>query len=175
MYQGTAFPHKNLPKLVEAFDIVHERYPKLNLVMVGPKEKHYIELEAETKQHPSGAHIIFAGFLPDAESKWTFEHARLYITPTLMEGIGLTPLEAMASGVPVISSNASVMPEIYGEGALYCDPHDANDIANKICMVLEDEKLRKELIDGGARQLKKYSWTKMAAETLAIYKEMLRK
>jgi glycosyltransferase involved in cell wall biosynthesis len=173
MYQGTAFPHKNLRKLVEAFDIVHEHYPKLNLVMVGKTEKHYIEIEDEAKKHPSGAHIIFTGFLPDPESKWTFEHARLYVTPTLMEGIGLTPLEAMASGAPVISSDASVMPEIYGPGALYCDGQDPQDIADKILQVLGDEKLRQDLIARGAKQVKKYSWDKMAKETLSVYNSTL--
>jgi len=174
MYQGTAFPHKNLPKLIEAFDIVHQSFPKLNLVLVGPYEKHYMELEAEAKKHPSAPHIIFARFLPDQESKWTFEHAKLYVTPTLMEGIGLTPLEAMASGTPVISSNASVMPEIYGEGAFYCDARNPQDIADKIATVLTDEKLRQDLIKRGARQVKKYSWDKMAKETLAIYQSMLK-
>lgn len=174
MYQGTAFPHKNLPMLLRAFDLVHERYPKLNLVLVGKPEKHYASLQEAARRHPSAEHIIFAGFLPDAESRWTFEHARLYVTPTLMEGIGLTPLEAMDSGTPVVSSSASVMPEIYGEGALYCDPHNAKDIADKICMILDDDKLRKELIARGSAQVKKYSWDKMAQETLDIYKSLLK-
>ncbi len=173
MYQGTAFPHKNLPKLIEAFDIVHTKHPKLNLVLVGKPEKHYLGLEKATKKHPSASHIIFAGFLPDAESEWTFEHAKLYVTPTLMEGVGLTPLEAMASGTPVVSSDASVMPEIYGEGALYCDAKNSKDIAAKILQVLDDEKLRNKLIAAGEKQLKKYSWHKMAEETLTVYKSSL--
>jgi glycosyltransferase involved in cell wall biosynthesis len=174
MYQGTAFPHKNLPKLIEAFDIVHEQFPKLNLVMVGKTEKHYLELQEDVKRQPSAKNIIFTGFLPDPESKWTFQHAQLYVTPTLIEGAGLTPLEAMANGAPVISSNTSVMPELYGKGALYCDPHDAKDIADKICLVLRDEKLRKALIAQGAAQVKKYSWEKMAKETLAVYNSLLK-
>jgi glycosyltransferase involved in cell wall biosynthesis len=173
MYQGTAFPHKNLTKLIEAFDIVHEHYPKLNLVLVGKTEKHYVELAEEAKKHASSANIIFAGFLPDPQSKWTFEHAKLYVTPSLMEGAGLTPLEAMASGTPVVSSNASMMPEFYGQGALYCNPYDAQDIAAKISMVLDDAQLRKDLIAKGAQQVKKYSWAKMAQETLAVYQDLL--
>jgi glycosyltransferase involved in cell wall biosynthesis len=174
MYQGTAFPHKNLPKLVEAFDILHAKYPKLNLVMVGKREKHYIELEEEIKKHPSAANIILTGFLPDPQSKWTFQHCRLYITPTLMEGAGLTALEAMAYGAPVVSSNTSVMPEFYGEGALYCNPYDPRDMADKISAVLDDSKLRKDLIAKGAAQVKKYSWDKMAKETLAVYTQLLK-
>ena len=174
MYQGTAFPHKNLPMLLNAFDLVNKRYPNLNLVLVGPEEKHYFALQKTAKGHPSAKNIIFAGFLPDPESRWTFENAKLYVTTTLMEGIGLTPLEAMDNGTPVVSSNASVMPEIYGEGAIYCDPHDAKDIADKICMVLEDDKLRKELVSKGRAQVKRYSWDKMAQETLDIYKSLLK-
>ena len=174
MYQGTAFPHKNLPKLIEAFDSLHAKYPSLNLVLVGKREKHYIELEEEIKKHPSSSNIIVTGFLPDAESKWTFQHALLYVTPTLMEGAGLTALEAMAYGAPVVSSGTSVMPEFYGEGALYCDPHDAQDIAAKISLVLDDPTLRKKLIAKGAKQAKKYSWAKLAKETLAVYESLLK-
>lgn len=174
MYQGTAFPHKNLPRLIEAFDILHKKYPELNLVLVGKTEKHYIELAEDAKRHPSGKNIIFTGFLPDQESKWTFQHARLFVTPTLIEGAGLNPLEAMANGTPVVSSGTSVMPEMYGPGAIYFDPHDPSDIAEKISIVLDDEKLRKDLIAKGAKQVKKYSWEKMAKETLVVYKELLK-
>ncbi|HSX36479.1 MAG TPA: glycosyltransferase family 1 protein [Patescibacteria group bacterium] len=173
MYQGTGFPHKNLPKLVEAFDILHPHYPDLYLVFVGKKEKHYNDLEREIKRHPSASHIIVAGFLPDPESKWTFQHARVYATPSLAEGWGMTPLEAMANGAPVVSSNASAMPEVYGEGALYCDPHSAQDIADKIAMVLDDAQLRKDLIQKGTAQYQKYSWATMAKQTLDIYEDVL--
>jgi glycosyltransferase involved in cell wall biosynthesis len=173
MYQGTGFPHKNLPKLVEAFDILHPRYPDLYLVFVGKKEKHYNDLEREITRHSSAPRIIVAGFLPDPESKWTFQHARLYVTPSLAEGWGMTPLEAMANGVPVVASNASAMPEVYGEGALYCNPHSAQDIADKVVQVLDDDTLRNDLIKKGAAQVKKYSWERMAKETLTVYEDVL--
>jgi len=175
MYLGTAFPHKNLPMLIDAFDIVHATHPKVNLVTVGkkPHEKHYEELEENIKHHPSRNNIFVLGFLPDEETKWFYQHCQLYVTPTLIEGAGLTPLEAMSNGAPVVSSNTSVMPELYGKGALYCDPHDASDIAKKICMVLDDERLRNDLIAKGAAQVKKYSWEKMAKETLEVYRSIL--
>lgn len=173
MYQGTGFPHKNLDKLVEAFDIIHRKHPKLNLVMVGKLEKHYQDVKRKAQTHPSASHIIFTDFLPDPESRWTFEHAKLYVFPSLMEGWSMTGLEAMAYGAPVVSSNASVLPEVYGEAALYCNPHSAKDIAAKVCQVLEHPKLRKELIAKGAAQVKKYSWAKMAEETLTVYKDIL--
>lgn len=173
MYQGTAFPHKNLPALLDAFDILHQQYPKLNLVFSGPQNEHYELLKADAKKHPSFKNMIFAGFLPDAESKWAFQHARLFVTPTLIEGAGLNPLEAMANGTPVVSSNTSVMPEMYGKGAIYFDPYNTKDIAHKISMVLDDPKLRKDLITHGAAQVKKFSWEKFAKENLAVYKQLL--
>lgn len=173
MYQGTGFPHKNIGKLVEAFDIINHKYPKLRLVLVGKLEKHYQDVQREAQTHPSAKNIIFTGFLPDPESKWTFQHATLYVFPSLMEGWSMTGLEAMAYGAPVVSSNASVLPEVYGDAALYFDPHSAKDIAAKVIMALDDAQLRKKLIAKGTAQVKKYSWEKMATETLAVYKSLL--
>lgn len=174
MYQGTAFPHKNLPRLIEAFDILHKKYPKLNLVLVGKTEKHYEELAELAKKHPSHKNIIFTGFLSDAESKWTFQHAELFVTPTLIEGAGLNPLEAMACGTPVVESGVSVMPEYAGKAAHYFDPYDPEDIAAKISEVLDNKKLRDKLIAAGYKQIKKYSWDKFAKEVLAVYKSLLK-
>jgi glycosyltransferase involved in cell wall biosynthesis len=174
MYQGTGFPHKNIGKLVEAFDIVNRSYPQLKLVLVGKLEKHYLDVKREAQGHPSAKNIIFTDFLPDPQSKWTFEHAQLYAFPSLMEGWSMTGLEAMAYGTPVVSSNASVLPEVYGDGALYCNARDAGDMAAKILQVLDSPKLQEQLIAAGHRQVKKYSWTKMAKETLAIYSSLLK-
>lgn len=175
MYQGTFFPHKNLERLVEAFDIVHKKKPDLNLVMVGKAEKHQQELAEKIKSHPSAGNIILTGFLPDAQSRWTFEHAKLYAFPSLMEGWSMTGLEAMLYGCPVVSSNASVLPEVYGPGAHYCDPNDPADIAAKIIEVLDSPELQKALIANGYKQVRKYSFDKMAAETLAIYQSVFKR
>jgi glycosyltransferase involved in cell wall biosynthesis len=90
-----------------------------------------------------------------------------------MEGFGLPGLEAMGYGAPVVSSNATCLPEVYGDAALYFDPKAIDDMANKISQVLEDSKLRESLIKKGYEQLKKYSWKKMAQETHAIYEKVL--
>jgi glycosyltransferase involved in cell wall biosynthesis len=175
MYQGTFFPHKNLERLVEAFDIVHQKRPSLGLVMVGKAEKNQQDLAERIKSHPSASKIVLTGFLPDSESRWTFEHALLYAFPSLSEGWSMTGLEAMAYGCPLVSSNASVLPEVYGPGAHYCNPLDPQDIADKILEVLDDPKLQKQLIAAGYKQVKKYSWPKMAAQTLAVYEQSLKK
>ncbi len=172
MYQGTGFPHKNLGSLVAAFDIIHKAKPNLKLVMVGKMEKHYQDVKAEASGHPSYKNMVFTGFLPDSESRWLFEHATLYIMPSLMEGFSMTALEAMAYGAPVVSSDASVLPEIYGDGALFCNARDPKDIADKALQVLNNPSLQKDLIKRANKQLKKYSWEKMAKETLAVYRDV---
>jgi glycosyltransferase involved in cell wall biosynthesis len=174
MYVGTAFPHKNLPALVSAFDILHQKRPKLHLVLVGKTEKYYKELKEESRHHSSFKKIVFTGYLPDEEVKWLFDHAKCYVFTSLSEGFGLPVLDAMANGTPVVSSNASVMPEVYGDAVHYCDAHDPKDVAEKVTEVLESTKLRERLVVTGKKQVKKYSWHHMAEETLTAYKAVLK-
>lgn len=174
MYVGTAFPHKNLPKLIEAFDILHAKNPKLKLVLAGKHEKHYFELIEWARSRPSFNSIIFTGFVSDAELKWLYQNCRAYVFASLSEGFGLPALEAMAHGAPVVASNASCIPEVNGDGAHYFNPRKPHDIADKITEVLENDTLRSQLIKNGRAQLKKFSWRTMAEETLTIYKAALR-
>jgi glycosyltransferase involved in cell wall biosynthesis len=173
LYVGTAFPHKNLPKLIDAFDILHTNYPDFQLVLAGKREKHYDELATWAEAHPSFKNIVFTGFVSDAELKWLYQECEAYIFASLSEGFGLPPLEAMAHGAPVISSNASVMPEVYGPAAHYFDAQNPRAIAAAVDEVLANPKLRQQLIEAGYKQLKKYSWRKMAQQTLAVYQSTL--
>jgi glycosyltransferase involved in cell wall biosynthesis len=173
MYLGNGFPHKNLLKLIEAFEILKHKHPKLKLVLVGKKDIHYDELEAVADTLSVGKDIIFTGFLPDEETKWLYQHTRAYVFTSLSEGFGLPPMEAMAHGAPVVSSDATCMPEVYGEAALYCNARDAKDVAEKVDRVLTDNTLRQKLITAIPAQLAKYSWHTMAEETLIVYKEIL--
>lgn len=173
MYLGTAFPHKNLPRLIQAFDILHAKRPALKLVLVGKKEIHYKELEQLAARHPSAQNIIITGFLPDEETKWLYEHCQAYVFPSLSEGFGLPALEAMAHGAPVVSSDATCLPEVYGDAPLYCNAHDPKDIAEKVSQVLDDTALRQKLITASRKQVTRYSWRHMAEETLIVYKELL--
>ncbi len=174
LYVGTAFPHKNLHVLVDAFDIMHAQKPHLKLVLVGKTEKHYEELAAYIRHKKSANNIILTGFVSDEELRGLFEHASCYVFTSLSEGFGLPPLDAMANGLPVVSSKASVMPEVYGDAAHYCNAHNPNDVAQKVLEVLETPKLREKLIKAGREQVKKYSWHTMAEETLTVYKSTLR-
>jgi glycosyltransferase involved in cell wall biosynthesis len=118
--------------------------------------------------------VVLTGFIPDGQLKWAMQNARAYIYPSLSEGFGLPPLEAMLNGTPVVASNATCIPEVCGEAAAYFDPLDVEDMATAINKVITNEKRRAELIAKGHQQVKKYSWRRMAEETLAVYKEVLK-
>lgn len=173
MYLGTAFPHKNLYKLVEAFEILKQTHPYLKLVLVGKKEIHYQELEQYAQKQPHAKDIFITGFLPDEEARWLYEHCRVYVFPSLSEGFGLPGLEAIAHGAVVAASDASCLPEVYGPAAHYFDATNPADIAAKVSEVMTDTAVRQQLADAGQAQLAKYSWHHMAEETLDVYKEAL--
>jgi len=98
--------------------------------------------------------------------------AELFIYPSLYEGFGLPPLEAMACGCPVITSNTSSLPEVVGDAGIMVDPYDVNEIAKAIDLVLSNENLRNEMIEKGLKQAKKFSWRKTAEETLKVYEDV---
>jgi glycosyltransferase involved in cell wall biosynthesis len=173
-YVGSAFPHKNLFRLVDAFGILHERQPKLNLLIVGKREFYKKELEEYITKQPFSDSIQTPGFISDEELKWLYEHCAAYVFPSESEGFGLPGLEAMAHGAPVVSSNATCLPEVCGNAAEYFDPLDIEDIANAIERVITNDKLRAELIARGNKQIKKFSWRKMAEQTKTLYDRLLR-
>jgi len=176
LYVSNVFPHKNAENLVKAFDILHQKHPRLQLVMVGKKEQYYERLAKFIAPLPAAGSILLPGFkafVTDAQLKWLYEHCIAYTYVSFADGFGLSPLEAMTHGAPCVISEASCLPEVCGPAAHYCNPHSPTDIAEKIDEVLRSEKLRKELIAAGKAQIKKYSWAKMAEETLVVYKELL--
>jgi len=144
LYIGNDYPHKNLKRLKLAFEKLIKDNSDYQLVLI-------------TK------------FVSDEELDNLYRNARLFIFPSLCEGFGLPPLEAMARGVPVVSSDAACLPEILGSAAIYFDPLNIDDMADKIKKALTDEDLRKKLIQKGFEQTKKYNWQTMARETLKIY------
>ena len=117
--------------------------------------------------------IITTGFIDERELPIAYAGALAYIIPSLSEGFGLPPLEAMACGTPVISSKESCMPEILGDAAYYFDAYNIDDMADAMGKVVTSEDLRKELIEKGLRQVKKYSWSEAAKKTLEVYEEVL--
>mgnify|MGYP003387650852 CR=1 FL=1 len=170
---GSPFPHKNIQRLIQAFEIVKESQPNLQLVLGGKKEHYYQELEAWAADSPVRKSILFYGFVPDAQMRWLHKNAEAYVLPSLSEGFAIPGLEAMVNECPLISSNATCMPEVFGKGAHYFDPFSVTDIARAIQEVLRDDNLKKKLVVAGKQQVKKYSWDKMAIETMAVYNEVL--
>lgn len=174
LYVGTAFPHKNLDNLVRAFSLLRSNNPDLKLFLVGKKEYYYRQLEDFIKSQPGlEPWVQTTGFVSDNELAWLYKHAQTFVFPSLSEGFGLPGLEAMAHSCPLISSNATCLPEVYGGAAVYFDPQNPQDIAKSINQVLEDKNLREKLVKSGCKQVKRYSWSRMAKQTLEVYEAVL--
>lgn len=172
MYIGRPLPHKNLRRLITAFTQLQAKQPDLKLVLAGKKDSLYKKHERRVKREGI-ENVVFTDFVSEGQLRWLYENCSAYVFPSLSEGFGLPGLEAMTHGAPVVSSNATCLPEVYGDAAEYFDPLDIEDLTKKINKVLTNEKRRKELIQLGKKQAGKYSWQKMAEQTLAVYSDHL--
>ena len=172
MYVGRPMPHKNLERLVEAFALLKETHFNLNLVLAGKLDTNYRKLQKLVDEKGIKG-VFFTDFVTEGELRWLYEHAKAYVFPSLSEGFGLPPLEAMQHGCPVVSSTATCLPEVLKDAAHYFDPLDVSDMAAKINDVLADPALAQKLIVKGSLLVKDYSWERMARETLDIYKSLL--
>jgi len=172
LYVGQQGSHKNIRALGDAHQKLLKTYPELGLVLVGKKNEAMLANETYFKEK-GYKNILFTDFIPDAQLNWLYSHATAYVFPSLSEGFGLPGLEAMSRGLPVISSNATCLPEVYGDAAHYFDPRNTDDITRAITEVLGNEKLRTTLSQLGYEQIKKFSWKKMAEQTHAIYMKVL--
>lgn len=172
MYLGRPTPHKNLERLIEAFRQLQVDRPALHLVLAGKKDANYERIEAAAKARGIN-NLVFTGFISEGELRWLYENCAAYVFPSLAEGFGLPGLEAMVHGAPVVSSNASCLPEIYGDAAHYFDPNDVPAMAAAIGEVLDDEQLRQALIGRGRGRAARFSWRRMAEQTLEVYRQSL--
>lgn len=172
MYVGRPTPHKNLERLIEAFASLAPDQPDLRLALAGRQDANYRRIAASARRRGLG-HVVFTDYVSEAQLRWLYEHCAAYVFPSLSEGFGLPGLEAMAHGTPVISSDATCLPEVYGPAAYYFDPLDTSAMAAAISDVLTDKTLRAKLTRDGRRQAAKYSWRRMAEQTLAVYDQVL--
>lgn len=173
MYVGQPFSHKNLRRLIDAFVILQKSQPSLHLVLAGKLNEVY-KIHVRYVKKIGLKNVVFTDFVSEGQLRWLYENCQAYIFPSLSEGFGLPGLEAMAHGAPVVSSNATCLPEVYGEAAYYFDPLSIEDMAEKINDVLGSTQLRESLIKKGSVQVQKYSWAKMAKQTLAVYAKALK-
>jgi glycosyltransferase involved in cell wall biosynthesis len=172
LYVGQQSDYKNIRALGDAHQKLLEKHPDLGLILVGKKTASHLKNEKYFKSK-GYRNIVFTGFLPDEQRDWLFANCAAYVFPSLMEGFGLPALEAMGYGAPVVSSNATCLPEVYEDAAHYFDPKNTDDMARAIDDVLTNKKLRSDLIKKGAKQVKKYSWSRMAKQTHQIYSKVL--
>jgi len=178
LYAGNIRPQKNIPRLVEAFAVARERlsrhpvYHDLRLIIIGDEISRYPSVRRAVIQARVERAVRFLGFVPFEALRIFFEKAALFVFPSLYEGFGLPPLEAMATGTPVVASNVSALPEVLGDAALLVNPENVFDIARAIQEGLLDEDLRCELIAKGKAQAARYSWERTAREVLEVYREV---
>lgn len=172
LYVGQEPDYKNIRRLGDAHQLLLRDDPELGLVLLGrmnedtKRNKAYFESKGYKNIH-------FTGYQTDGVRDWLYTKALAYVFPSLMEGFGLPPLEAMAYGLPVISSNASCMPEVLGSAAQYFNPKDSADIARVIKATIHNPTLLTAMKKRGYAQVKKYSWEHMAQQTHAIYMDVL--
>jgi glycosyltransferase involved in cell wall biosynthesis len=173
MYVGQQSDYKNIQRLGEAHQKLLQKHPDLGLILVGKINasalinKRYFESKGYRN-------ILFTDFLPTPQRDWLYKNAAAYVFPSLMEGFGLPGLEAMGYGAPVVSSNATCLPEVYDDAAHYFDPLNTDDMARAIDDVLTNDKLRSSLIAEGYKQIAKYSWERTAKQTYGVYIDAIR-
>ncbi len=175
LYVGSFYPHKNVGRLVEAVKVLNERLKKsAQLVLVGGKDAFLERVAHQALEIGALKYLVLTGYVTDADLVDLYREAEAYVQPSLSEGFGLGSVEAMALGVPVVQSEASCLPEIAGEAALYFDPQNPRDIAEKLAKVLGNKTLRQGLVKKGLARAKDFSWEKMARETLGVYRKAAR-
>jgi glycosyltransferase involved in cell wall biosynthesis len=176
LYVGNAYPHKNLERMILAFGRLITKYLlDYQLVIAGKKDSFHKNLEEAVKEAKLTDRVVFTGYVTDQELAGLYKNASLYVFPSLSEGFGLPPLEAMAHDLPVVSSSATCLPEVLGDAAEYFDPKSIGDMARAMLKVLSDKEFSAKLVKKGQKQFKKYSWRKTAKQTLEVYNKALKK
>jgi glycosyltransferase involved in cell wall biosynthesis len=174
LYVGNIKPHKNLVRLIEAFDLLRTRVGRdeLKLLIIGDEISKLPALRRAVHSHKLHKHVRFLGYLPDETLAVLYRLANVFVFPSLYEGFGLPPLEAMASGTPVVTSNVSSLPEVAGDAAVLVDPYNVESIVRGIQDVLTDAGLAQQLRLKGLVRAREFSWERSVARTLEVYTEV---
>lgn len=178
LYVGTIEPRKNLVALLEAFHVsrftFHATEGDFKIVIAGKKGWLYEGFFSKLRELGLEEEVVLPGYIADEDLPAVYSAASVFVFPSLYEGFGLPPLEAMACGTPAVCSNASSLPEVCGEAALLVEPTDVAALAQAMARVLSDEPLRATLRARGLAQAAKFTWERTARETLAVYREVYR-
>lgn len=175
LYSGKIRPHKNLQRLIEAFAVLKselvddERYKNLKLIIIGDELSKHQYLRLTVIRSGVQQDVRFFGFVPYPILRVFYQSAALFAFPSLYEGFGLPPLEAMANRTPVIASNTSSLPEVLDDAAVLVNPENVFDIARGMKSILSDEVLRQKLVQKGIQQVAKFSWKSAAQKVLETY------
>lgn len=169
LFVGTIQPRKNISRLIEAFSKIKE---DTQLVIIGKKGWQFEEILESPRKFGIEDKVKFFHDVSSEDLPTFYKNAQVFILPSLYEGFGLPVVEAMYYGCPVITSNVSSLPEAGGDAALYVDPENVSDIAEKMEKVLGSDSLRKEMIEKGKEHVKKFSWEKAASQTLNVLEEV---
>jgi glycosyltransferase involved in cell wall biosynthesis len=169
LYVGNTRPYKNLPRLIRAFDLVRKEDPSCKLVIGGGESRNLHNLKNLVRTLRLDDNVVFTGSLIDEEIVELMNAADVFVFPSLYEGFGLPPLEAMACGTPVVGSSAGALPEILGDAALLANPRCEEEIYTCIMRVLNDETLRKTLVKKGYQRVMSFSWEKAGRQVLEVY------
>jgi glycosyltransferase involved in cell wall biosynthesis len=170
---GIYKPRKNHASLLKAFQLLLKRGGESQLVIAGPLGEGEPILRGLAQELGIAEHVIFTGFVNDADLRALYSGARVCVCPSLYEGFGFTVLEAMACGTPVVCSSATSLPEVAGKAALYFDPQKPEEMASQLLRAFLDESVRTSLIADGRNNLLRFSWEETARQTLEVYRQAL--
>jgi glycosyltransferase involved in cell wall biosynthesis len=173
LYVGNIKPHKNLVRLIEAFNELRTGdLDDLKLLIIGDEISKLPALRRAVHRHKLHKHVRFLGYVPDDQLAVLYRLAAVFVFPSLYEGFGLPPLEAMASGTPVVTSNVSSLPEVVGDTAVLVDPHDIDSIVAGLRTVLTDPVRADDMRRKGLERAREFSWERSVAKTLEVYKRI---
>jgi glycosyltransferase involved in cell wall biosynthesis len=173
LYVGNIKPHKNLVRLIEAFNELRTGdLEDLKLLIIGDEISKLPALRHAVHRHKLHKHVRFLGYVPDDQLAVLYRLAAVFVFPSLYEGFGLPPLEAMASGTPVVVSNVSSLPEVVGDAAMLVDPHDIESIVDGLRGVLTNPARAEEMRRKGLERSREFSWERSVAQTLEVYKRI---
>jgi glycosyltransferase involved in cell wall biosynthesis len=172
LYVGNIKPHKNLVRLIEAFSELRRTHDDLKLLIIGDEISKLPALRRAVHRHKLHKHVRFLGYLKDDTLTVLYRLASVFVFPSLYEGFGLPPLEAMASGTPVVTSNLSSLPEVTGDAAVLVDPYDVDSIGDGMRRILDDPQLAAELRVKGLKRAQEFSWERSVEKTQRVYREV---